>query len=172
MGNVIHHSCLQAFSTIRCLFLWGAKFSPSLWASCCCGGRNEVSRSPQQNLRFLSKKKIALPSCFLPAPKTSTLDHRPECQCPSLVLLQGPVLLPSAELGNLLSFPLTNHSGDVLALQGCSFSFLSIYLLSSISWGYDSHHRYSMEVNDGGIRGVSKAELLSTWKSRRSTSLG
>lgn len=145
-----------------------------LWASYCCRGRNEVSVSPQQNLQFLSKKPppLALPSCFLSAPKIFTLAHQPACRCPSLVLLQGTVPLPPAEFGNLLSLPLANHWGHVPALQGHSLSFLSIYLPSSIGQGYQFCNRYNMEVNDGGIQGVPRAELLNTWKSRRSTSLG
>ena len=149
MENVIHHSCLQAFSTIRRLFLWGPKSLLLLWAT-----------------------NKPLPSGFLPTPKIFTLNHRPECWRPSLVLMQGTMPLPPAELGSLFSFPLANHWGDILALQWCSFSFLSIYLLSGIGQECHSHHRYSREVDEGGILGVSSAELLSTWISERSTLLG
>ncbi|KAK4817192.1 hypothetical protein QYF61_003585 [Mycteria americana] len=65
--------------------------------------------------------------------------------------MQGTVPLPPAELGNLLSFPLANGRGVVLALQGCSFSFLSIYLLSSISRGYHSRHRKKEETVSNGF---------------------
>lgn len=163
MENMIQPSCSQAFS----LFIGGARSFRLLWASYCCRGRNEVNRKPcewghHSKISHFWARKIALHSCFFPAPKTLTFVCCPGCQWPSLVLAQAVLVIPCCcmLLGTFSAF-------SWQARDAPSSSSPSICLFST---GF--HHRCNMDVNDGGICAILRAELLSTWKPPRSTSWG